>query len=58
MNDYTILYKSGNKVHLKAEGLEVTKYRSGDIEVKWDKMEPKPFLLGVNDIEAIFAGKV
>lgn len=58
METYTVVYKSGTKVRIRAKNLRVTKFTNGAIEVKWDEMRPKPFLLGVDDIAAIYQGKV
>ena len=55
---YTIIYKSGTKVHVRAKSMTVKKYRDGHMEVEWDSMSPKSLLLGVDEIAAVFEGKV
>jgi hypothetical protein len=54
---YTILYRSGAKVTVKAEGLKVQKRGSEVLSVTWDKISPRPYVLGVDDIVAIFEGR-
>lgn len=54
----TILYKSGNKVHVKVDSLSIKRFMNGSKEVSWEKMRPNPLLIGVDDIEAVFEGKV
>lgn len=58
MKIYTIIYKSGQKVQFRAENLVVKRYANGRLEVSWDKISPRPFLMGVDDIAAIWQGKV
>lgn len=57
MRTYTILYKSGTKIQIRASNLQVIRYANGALEIKWDKIDPKPFYLGVDNIEAIFEGR-
>lgn len=54
----TVLYKSGNKIRIKVENMTVTRTASGDLSVAWEGLEPHPLLFGVDDVEAIWEGKV
>lgn len=56
MTTVTIIYKSGAKVHLQVESMGVTRF--GTAEVTWKDAKPKPLLMGVDEIAAIFEGKV
>lgn len=58
MKTVTILYKSGAKVQVTCKSMTVTRYSNGTLHVKWDEMKPVPLLLGVDDIAAIYEGKV
>ena len=55
-NTYTIVYKSGAKVVVRATKL-VVYYRGGEItKLEWKDMTPDPLWLGVADIAAVFEG--
>lgn len=58
MTTVTIIYKSGAKVHLQVESMGVTRFGTGATEVTWKDAKPKPLLMGVDEIAAIFEGKV
>jgi hypothetical protein len=55
---FTIVYKSGAKVQVRAKSMTVKRYTTGRIEIEWGEMHPRPMLLGVDEIAAIFEGKV
>lgn len=62
MTDWTIIYKSGVKVHVSAEDLQVS-YRTvrGEMAIvrfSYQSMEPYPLYSGIEDIAAIWQGHV
>lgn len=57
-NLVTIIYKSGAKVRAHVEDLKVTRYADGRLDVSWKDFQPRPLLLGVDEIAAIYVGKV
>lgn len=54
----TILYKSGTSVYFKADNLVVTKSGGVIEKITWDKLEPRPLHLGIDEIAAILMGHV
>jgi hypothetical protein len=58
MKRYTIIYKSGAKVRVRADNLEVIRFGNGRIKISWDKIRPRAFLVGVDDIAAVWPGRV
>lgn len=54
----TILYKSGQRVHVRCKSFKVTRFASGSLEVSWDTLRPPALLLGIDDIEAVWNGWV
>ena len=56
-DDITIIYKSGAKVHLKVDSFRITKSGGELHSAEWDKADPRPLLLGVDEIAAIYEGK-
>lgn len=58
MTTLTILYKSGQKVRVRVKTFSVKRYADGRVEFSWDGINPKPLLLGADEIEAVWEGKV
>jgi hypothetical protein len=58
MKTYTVIYNSGTKVTFRASGFEFALYLSGRAEVKWTKIEPECIHFGLDDVAAIWEGKV
>ena len=58
MSTFTIIYKSGAKVQVTAEKLKLTRYANGRKELEWESLKPHALLVGVDDIAAIWEGKV
>lgn len=58
---HTIIYKSGVYVHVECENLTATRSnQTGELlSIKWDgAMKPRPLFIGINDIAAIYVGRV
>lgn len=58
LRKYTILYKNGTKVRIRADRITFSQYTSGRTELKWENMNPKPILIDVDSIASIFEGDV
>ena len=57
----TIIYKSGAKVHFKCKNFTCRKQGSTLLEANWDgirKNDPRPLLFGVEEVAAVWDGKV
>lgn len=54
----TIIYKSGVKIHAKADKFTVTSYNNGGANYKWEGLEPIPLRIGADEIAAIYEGHV
>jgi len=49
-----IIYKSGYVQEVTAKSMTVKRYPGGSKDIEWDSMDPKPLLLGVDEIAAIY----
>ncbi len=62
MTDWTIIYKSGVKVHVSAEDLQISYYTPrGEMAItrfSYKSMVPQPLYSGIEDIAAIWEGHV
>lgn len=56
MQTVTIIYKSGAKVKIKCKEMTIRKRGGTLTEVKWIEADPRPMLVGVDDIAAIYEG--
>ena len=54
----TILYKSGAKVHVRADNFEVKKQGGTLTETNWVNLKPRPLYFGVDEVAAIYQGHV
>lgn len=54
----TIIYKSGVKIHAKADKFTVTSYNDGGASYEWEGLEPNPLRIGADDIAAVYEGHV
>lgn len=55
----TVIYKSGQKVRVKVNSMSITRNpSSGQTSVKWDGIEPRPLLFGIDEVESVWEGKV
>lgn len=58
---FTILYKSGQKVHIRAEEVVVhftTEFPSRVARIDWTGIEPDSIYTGLSNIEAVWNGHV
>jgi hypothetical protein len=52
----TILYKSGQKVHVKVDRLVVNRNFDGPVKLEWENMVPRPLSISGGNIESIWEG--
>lgn len=52
---FTVIYKSGAKVHIKARRIS-WKREHGGTTFEWDDMRPQVLMFGADEIAAIWAG--
>lgn len=54
---YTIVYKSGIRIHIQCDELETTHVAHHELRnIKAEGVVPRPFYLGMEEIESIWAG--
>lgn len=60
MENVTLFYNSGTKVHVKVDDLTVSTSReTGEIvRMEWKTMSPRPLHLGARNIAAVFMGHI
>lgn len=60
MKRVTVTYKSGFRLHARVDDdFTVTYDSSGRLtHIKWDKFDPRPLHIGINEVESIFMGHV
>lgn len=51
----TIIYKSGAVVHARAREFNLTK-NAHTTEMNWVRMSPRPLMIGVDEIAAVYEG--
>lgn len=49
-----IRYKSGQEQVVWCDEFEITK-SAGGVKASWENMKPRPLVLGVDDIESVWA---
>jgi hypothetical protein len=54
----TIVYKSGAKVVVTCKNFTVRKRGGEIVEVQWEKPDPRPLHIGVDEIAAVWDGDV
>jgi hypothetical protein len=49
-----INYKSGLSMVVEVDEFEITRRAIGDLSVSWVAAQPRPLLLGIDDIESVW----
>lgn len=60
MDKLTIVYKSGQRVHVRAKSLTATWSRADQAltKLEWDSLEPRPIFVNLHAVESIWNGHV